>query len=508
MPAPWTVFETALESTKDYQNPFWDIDVTVSFTGPSGEPVHVDTFWDGARTWRVRFSPDTVGTWQWASECSDESNAGLHGQTGSFECTAPITDDPNPLYRHGPVKLSGNRRYFVHEDGTPFFWLSDTAWNGALCADPTDWEKYLTIRKAQRFTTIQFVSTHWRGSTTDRLGETAWEGDDRIVLNPAFFQRLDPKIAAINAHGLIAAPVMLWTLTEEDPGQVLSEAACIRVARYQVARWGAYQVIWILGGDGQYYEEGMPERWRRVGRAAFPEPRRRLSTLHPCGISWVAEEFAGEPWFDFLGYQSGHGDSEDDLCWLTHGPPASEWPKLDCPVVNLEPNYEMHPAYQSKSWFIDYEVRRAVYWSLLVSPTAGVTYGCNPIWVWRETFGPAEGHRSLTQVLPWRYGLNLPGIEDMTHMRTFFDSLPWWDLRPAPDLIDSQSGNPAQFIAAAQTKDKQFTVVYLPCGGEIELDVTGKAEWFDPRTGQWNPAKGLHAPDNRDWLLKVTSSNI
>ncbi len=29
---------------------------------------------------------------------------------------------------HGPLKVSDNQRYIVHQDGTPFFWLGDTAW--------------------------------------------------------------------------------------------------------------------------------------------------------------------------------------------------------------------------------------------------------------------------------------------------------------------------------------------------------------------------------------------
>ena len=29
---------------------------------------------------------------------------------------------------HGRLKVSENQRYLVHEDGTPFFWLGNTAW--------------------------------------------------------------------------------------------------------------------------------------------------------------------------------------------------------------------------------------------------------------------------------------------------------------------------------------------------------------------------------------------
>ena len=33
----WTVFEISLESTRVYDNPFWDVDAQVVFTAPSGK---------------------------------------------------------------------------------------------------------------------------------------------------------------------------------------------------------------------------------------------------------------------------------------------------------------------------------------------------------------------------------------------------------------------------------------------------------------------------------------
>ncbi len=52
--------------------------VTVEFTGPSGE-FHVDAFWDGGACWRVRFSPEQTGRWQWRTRCSRPDDSGLHG---------------------------------------------------------------------------------------------------------------------------------------------------------------------------------------------------------------------------------------------------------------------------------------------------------------------------------------------------------------------------------------------------------------------------------------------
>jgi hypothetical protein len=303
---------------------------------------------------------------------------------------------------------------------------------------------------------------------------------------------------------------MLWTLTDIDPGQTLAEADALRLVRYQIARWGACQVAWLLGGDGCYEKSNLTERFRRMGRAAFGDRHDRLVTLHPCGVTWIGELYRHEEWFDFIGYQSGHGSAAEHLNWLVLGPPAVDWshePML--PVINLEPNYEGHPSYHINQAFTDYHVRRAAYWSLLVSPTAGVTYGNNPIWVWREEPGPAENHPNIGTVQPWPAGLETPGLADMTRLKACFEALNWTALVPAQHLLADQPGlaDPNQFVAVAQTHDGRQTVAYLPIGGRIELAVEGsRARWFDPRTGGWSDAPATQpftAPDDQDWVLVV-----
>jgi len=179
--------------------------------------------------------------------------------------------------------------------------------------------------------------------------------------------------------------------------------------------------------------------------------------------------------------------------------------------VNLEPNYEAHPAYQSRQLHGNHHVRRAAYWSLLVSPTAGLTYGHNAVWVWNTEPGPAENHAGVGTVQPWDTGLRTEGIASMTICAEFFAAGPFGRLRPAPQLLAAQPGeqNPAQFIAAATTDTGDWTVLYLPVGGTVTLrpdaKPAGTAAWFDPRTGQRQPATGgpaYAAPDLQDWVLE------
>lgn len=509
------VHELTLKSARTYASPSADVGVKVEFTAPSGKRSSADAFWDGDDVWKVRFSPTETGKWRWKSECSDSENKGLHDRTGSFDCVP--YKGRNPLLTHGPLTLSSNRRYLVHSDGAPFFWLADTAWNGVLKAQPQDWQKYLSTRKSQGFTAVQFVSTEWRAFDKDSHGETAVTGKTDVRINPEFFKRLDAKVAAINDHGMVASPVILWAVGPNDLGQKLSEADAIRLSRYIVARWGAYNVAWMLGGDGNYGGD-RAERWRRIGRSVFGEKPMRPATMHPGGQQWIAEEFRNEPWYSFIGYQSGHGDSERAVKWLVEGAPATEWGRSPVlPIINLEPNYEGIVSYDSKKVIDALMVRKALYRSLLISPTAGVTYGHHGIWFWSDKAEVPKAHPNSGIALPWDEAVKSGGAESVKHLSEFFSSLQWWKLQPAQGVLASQPGadDPNRYVTASRSEKGDLLIAYLPVGGTIELKTEKlkhptEAQWFDPRTGKWhdigtvnNPKQQFTAPDANDWVLCI-----
>jgi len=325
----WGRFETVLQSGQSHEDPARDVTLEVEFTSPDEKKTTRLGYWDGGRTWRVRFSPDQIGTWRWRSSCREDEH--LAGKRGEFVCTAYTGD--NPLYKYGAVRLSRKGRYLAHADGTPFFWLVDTAWNGALLSSERDWDIYLDNRVSKKFTGIQFVTTQWRTAYTDADGMVAYTGFEKIKINPAFFHRLDKRVDAVNAKGLLAVPVLLWTLGKDKqvPGK-LPEDEAICLARYMVARYGANHVAWFLPGDGNYSGTNA-ERWKRIGRA----------------VLWPWDAFLKERWVSIFGYQSGHGDSADTLRWIHSGPPSQKWrQKPYRPIINLEPPYEDHIAYQSR----------------------------------------------------------------------------------------------------------------------------------------------------------------
>ena len=504
----WTRFETSFTSSREYEYPL-ETELRVSFRAPSGAVRVVRGFWDGGRTWRVRFAPNETGRWTFATECSDRGNSGLHGMRGALTATAPA--GRTIFEKHGPIKVDAGGRHLVHEDGTRFFWLGDTAWNGPLFSTPKEWDFYVRTRGKQGFNVIQWVATQWRGAPEgDSSKRPAYTGLDRIQVNPAFFQRLDEKSAVLTRAGMLSVPVMLWAIStppgsEVNPGVSLPESQAILLARYMLARWGADPVVWFLNGDGEY-RGPRAERWKTIGRGVFDGVWHAPVSLHPGGGKWTTDDFRDEPWLDLSGYQSLHADSANNSKWITSGPPAQEWMKAPArPVMSIEGPYERATPRN------DFFVRRNHYWSLLNAPVAGITYGVFGIWDWSDGVHPAPGHGKAVSPR-WDTLLELPGAGQVGSIREFFESFEYWRLKPAPAILAAQPGKeaPSRFISAAQTDKRDITVVYVPEDRSVTLaegalPARYEAVWVKPDTRARSAARGeglvFETPGAGDWLL-------
>lgn len=490
----WGKFERSFASGKIYDNPLYDVSrFTVTFTAPSGRHIERSGFWNGDLEWRVRFMPDERGTWTFATSCSDEKNSGLNGISGTFDCV--LTESPHAVFKRGCIGRASGAFHLIYADGTPFFWLGDTAWNGPLKSTDDEWEEYLSDRESKGFTVIQFATTQWRGCASDSEGRTAFKGSGRIAIDPEFFKHLDGKIDRINAHGLVAAPVILWALPygagrELSPGYYLPDNEAILLARYMVARYGANHVIWMLGGDGKFIDD-FEQRWKNIGRGVFGSRNHPgLVTLHPMGLSWYGNVYDDEDWLDIVGYQSSHSIRQDTIDWINKGPAANEWDKIPPrPIINLEPIYENIIPNATER-----DVRNACWWSLFATPAAGVSYGANGMWSWLREGEQILNHRHNPNTKPWHESLALPGAAEAGYIAGFMKRFDWTRLRPAPGLLASQPGteNFTNFISVLSTDTRDLILVYFP--HKIKADIYNTdgldyaARWFDTKQNTFTKA--------------------
>ena len=506
----WGRFEHSFKSSVAYSNALQDAMLVVTFTSPLGETNQVYGFWDGGRTWRVRFSPSELGHWSFKTICSDTANKGLHNQSGEFICT--VASGPTRFNQHGPVRVALDRRHFEHEDGTPFFWLADTTWNGARVSAPKDWELYARVRSTQKFTVVQWAAAPGE----DAKRESAVSGfSDRIGVNPGVFQRLDAKLDQLSQAGLLSAIVPLWeTPSPTGAGPALAEVQAALLVRYVVARWGAEPVVWLLACDGDRRRRPSAS-WKKIGQAIFAASSHAPVLLYCGDTPALLEDFKEEKWVDAFGYQNVTNLTDEALKAAFSSAFIRDWKKEPVrPLIPFAP-YENGIA-PSQKRFTSKDTRRAVYWGLLASPPAGVSYGGQGVVNWDETV-QAQGDKIPGADLPaWHKAMFMPAAKQLGYLARFAASNDFWRLRPQPAYLASQPGNsaPGGYIAAAGTEAKDLSVVYVP--EERTLNVLTNAlppspsvTWLNPRTGESNPAVAvvganscqLPTPDPGDWLL-------
>ena len=509
--AKWGRFEQSFKSRLVYSNPLQDVSLRVIFTSPLGETNEVDGFWDGGMTWRVRFSPNQPGRWKFKTACSDGANDGLYNQSGEFICSAAL--GITRFEKHGQVRVARDHRHLEHADGTPFFWLADTIWNGARRAELKDWEFYAGIRAAHRFSVAQWAVA----PGDDTKNDSAYGGyPDQITINPDFFKRLDAKVEVLTQAGILSAIVPLFELQSEKGATfTLRDDQAELLVRYVVARWGAEPVAWLVAFEGDSAGKNVG-RWKRIGQAVFGSRAHAPVILFPGETQWLLDEFRDQKWVDVFGYQSVTGVTDDALKWTFTGPFPAEWKKEPTrPLISFAP-CENGLVAQSGKRFSSDDVRHAIYWSLLLTPPAGVSYAGQGVVNWDTTVGPKDEQTGAADLPMWRKALFMPVAKQIAPLAKFMNLIDFWRLRPEQKAIAAQPGeqSPRRFIAAAGTEAKDLSLVYVPEDRSLELFLnelprSPAVSWFNPRTGEYKPAAAVvggrscqfPTPDPGDWLL-------
>ena len=497
--AKWGRFDQSFKSAIKYENPCQQCALKVTFVSPLGETNVVDAFWDGGKTWRVRFSPGQPGHWTYRTSCSDRANRGLDNQSGEFLCTSPTGQ--GRFAQHGPIRVAKDGHHFEHADGSPFFWMADAAWNAPRLSTSRDWITYTQARAGQNFSAVQWAV----GTGQDIKGRSAFSGQSHINIDPAYFQALDEKVDLMNRAGLLSVIAPLWG---DSAVENLPEEQITLLLRYLNARWGAYDVAWLLTPS-----ENRNTRWLRVGREVFGGKAHAPVVLFPGAVASGFAEFRKEDWVDAFGFGLGQNMNADSIEWLVAGPLGRESATEPArPFINVLPPMENGLAAQGPERITDRDVRHIAWWSLLLTPAAGVSYGAQDVATWNIT---KQG-----KLPTWQLSLFLPGAKQMSHIAETCSSGDWWTLRPAPRSIGIQPGRnaPQRFIAGSANTAKNLSLTYVPEERNLELLLEAlpgapEIQWLNPRNGKKTAAVavvGLHScqlptPDAGDWVLFVKS---
>jgi hypothetical protein len=256
----WQAVEIALTSSSTYSDPFEDVDVTATFTRPGSKPISRPAFWDGGGIWRVRFAPPESGLWIMTTSATDTKNPGLHGVTRTVQCD-PYSGNLE-IFKHGFLKASGNGRYLTYADGTPFFYLGDTHWilsherfDRSNAPGVASQFKYTVDKRVrQGFTVFQSEASFQAPSAGIRTHQEAIADEEADAdlkhgfksADLAGFANLDRKFKYIADQGLVHANAEFSWVGEPALFPIFTETYMARLAKYWVARYGAYPVIWTI----------------------------------------------------------------------------------------------------------------------------------------------------------------------------------------------------------------------------------------------------------------------
>jgi hypothetical protein len=507
-PCAWQRWEHALISDRDYGNPYADVTLRVRYTGPGGRTFRAFGFWDGGDVFRIRCAFPVPGTWQWETDCSDAANTGLHNQQGQVE-VLPYQGS-NAVYARGFLQVSANRRYLTYADGTPFLWMGDTAWSVPHRASDQEWETYVADRIAKHFTLIQIASApRWAGDH-DRQGEAPFTDKSCARWNPAYWQSFERKVQHANDQGLVVLLVGLMEPVDRYPA---AGEACL-FARNIIARLFGNCVIFSPSFDSNY----MPLA-DEVGRAAREATTVHLITQHPGTPSNQPQptyslSYYDQPYLDIAAVQSGHNGGNRVRC--AHH--AIEWVlhlyrhEPHKPVINLEAMYDGQgeTAWQA----VD---ARGLAWRSWLSGAMGYTYGAGDVppkcpqgngavWKWVT---------DATKYDYWPKALQWESAFQMQHLHDFLNTIEWWQLEPAHDLIRNQPEDITRRMVLAANEARDLAVAYLPDNDAIEVDVSAfptslTACWFDPVRGRYvesveridnTGTRRFARPAPGDWVL-------
>lgn len=467
----YQVFELDFSASQNYENPYLKMPgdssspgfVVGIFSGPQGEELTVDGFWDGGNSWKVRMVPVSVGKWTYRTLSADP---GMNNREGTFTAL--------PSSGRGFIRVNPRHpHHFQWDNGEPFYWTgtamqishfdSRGAQGGRRRIDDESFVEFLKSRQLQGFTTA-FWGFYGFNKKQFNLQSQRNEGGPPFTefnpdrLNPHYYQYGDLRIKALIERDIIP----MFTLGWPDQGLAqLGHERLKRYWRYIIARYSAYNVIWNLFGEADEFPDwqSVVNDYGQLTRTFDPYDH-LISTHLTKGPNM---HLATQPWYDFVILQASAAETSNYLA-------------LKKPIINAEyGGYEGFNADAGTLMKLMWEIRMRggyfVYEGWLDDiDSQGARYAglCNHFFQTRTRYWALEFHPEIFKRNP---GLADPGREYVT------------------------------YLSGAQPAG-----VDLPNGqGEFAV------EFFNPMTAELVQGKAVRggskisftSPDERDWILHI-----
>lgn len=466
----WQPYDFEFRSTVASSNPFI-VSFYAAITGPNGVRLKLPGFYDGNKTWKIRFSPTMEGTWLMVTHSGDSS---LNNQRATILCIK----NKNRNLHGGLVTDTGNTHHFRFEDGTHWFPNGyECNWLWAL--DEKDNELPTMKRFLDKLTKYGFnfilinaysYDTKWRAGKTEAAdyGPSAlypWEGDNKSSdfsrYNLAYWQHYDRMIHTLYQRGMVAY-IYFKVYNKEVAWMKNASAEDDQYYRWIIARYAAYpNIIWDLAKEANY-EKSIDYKINRLKFIRSTDPYKRLLTVH------TDIQTYDKGWYDSLVNFRSHQEQSAHL----HQTTLKQLKQHAWPVFNIESGYEYGPKGPGDKTY-----------NRVHSPEETVTF----LWEVQMAGGYNAYYYTYTAWDVIRTDDTPPGYGYLKNFKDFFAKTKYWLLQPADSLVSTG-------YCLANT-GKEY-VVFQKEPGSFSLTLTGiskplKAKWFHPFSGKYIDAGKL-----------------
>jgi Protein of unknown function (DUF4038)/Chondroitinase B/Putative collagen-binding domain of a collagenase/Right handed beta helix region len=413
---------------------------------------------------------------------------------------APEAPNPVPSAGHHTLRVSDNGRFLVKPDGTPFYYLADTAWELFHRQNREDADTYLEDRAAKGFTVIQAVALAELDGvgTPNAYGHLPLDNRDpaspRVVDGPGndYWDQVDYIVDKAESLGMYMGFLPTWGRWVNND-RIFDAGNAFEYGKFLGARYQDKPIIWILGGDRPADTSERKEIWRAMARGiavgvnGTEDYSNVLMTYHSWAETSSSDWFGNdEEWLDFHAIQSGAKRWNNPCLYEC---PAHDYALEPAkPTVDIEVNYDDSVVNwdPDQCCYTDYDVRKGSYWSVFAGGF-GITYGTRNIW---QFWTPDRDPVSYPQKY-WYDSLDLPGAFHVAIQKDLMLSRPFLTRVPAQELLRSDPGREGSRVQATKNADGAFAFVYIPNEDQsVSVDLsqisgdTVSAWWFNPRDGK------------------------
>lgn len=442
---------------------------------------------------------------------------------------------------HGWVKVSENKRYLQHTDGTPYFYLADTGWLMPQRLNRDEVQYYLDALFDAGYTAVQVqvlpkvptlnVYGQYSNNPTDPYDFSCFDKDSLHAMNYSYWDHMEYIIDEARGRGIMVGMVCVWG--SQVKGGAMNAEQAAKYGSFLVNRYKNYpNIMWIIGGDMKGYVKR--EVWESLATTIRRLDKKHLMTYHPFGRTSSAMWFNESPWLDLNMFQSGHRrygqrKGDGDHTTIQEDNEEDSWRYVEealkliprKPILDGEPSYEripqgLHDTSQPK--WQPHDCRRYAWWSVLAG-ACGHAYGNAAI---MQFSGNGRGGAYGVDY-PWHEALKDHGFLQMRYVKELLYRLPYFERVPDQSVFVGKYG--IRYERPVASRGNDYIVAYTYTASPLTIDLSKisgkrkKAWWYSPRSGNFTfigevdgnkkhtfTPKGPNNQWANDWVLVIVDS--